>query len=182
MNHGQAAFLILLLIVSVLPAVAIAAGQQSPGQLKSDSTTATLVGGYIENAWFDRNQVAIPAKLDSGANSSSINAPRYKVFKRARQYWVRFSISNRPGQRLALEAPIDRYVTIRRAGAKKVSRPIVKIDMCIGGQSAVSEFTLADRTGQSYQVLVGRKFLKGRLLVDSGAKYRLNDKCIFGQN
>lgn len=136
-----------------------------------------LVAGYIENAWFKGSTIAFQAKLDTGANSSSINAPAYKAFERDGNEWVRIDITNRAGQQFLLEVAIDRYVTIRRAGVAKAKRPIVKLEVCVGGKSTVSEFTLADRTGQSYQILVGRKFLKERLLVDSGKKFLLRGKC-----
>lgn len=140
-----------------------------------------LVAGYIENAWFKDSSIAFQAKLDTGANSSSINAPAYKPFDRDGNEWVRIDITNRAGQQFLLEAPIDRYITIRRAGVAKAERPIIKLEMCVGGKTIISEFTLANRTGQSYQVLVGRKFLKNHLLVDSGKKFLLRGNCESGR-
>ncbi|MFK7963253.1 MAG: ATP-dependent zinc protease [Burkholderiaceae bacterium] len=148
-----------------------------PAQADNHAKGEELVAGYIENAWFKNASIAFQAKLDTGANSSSINAPAYKPFERDGQEWVRIDITNRAGQQFLLETPVDRYVTIRRAGVAKSKRPIVKLEMCVGGKTIVSEFTLADRTGQSYQILVGRKFLKDQLFVDSGKKFLLRGKC-----
>ncbi len=161
---------------------AAASADEEPrrGAAADTGPTTSTVAGYIENAWFDDNRIAFPAKLDTGANSSSINAPGYKPFKRDGKDWVRIDINNRVGQQLVLEVPIDRYVTIRRAGAAKDERPIVKLTICVGGKIANTEFTLADRTGQSYQVLIGRKFMAGRLLVDSGAEYLVKGRCRAG--
>lgn len=164
----------------VMSAAAWADEEPSRDGAASTSQTTSTVAGYIENAWFDDNRIAFPAKLDTGANSSSINAPGYKPFKRDGKDWVRIDINNRVGQQLVLEVPIDRYVTIRRAGTAKAERPIVKLTICVGGKIANTEFTLADRTGQSYQVLIGRKFMAGRLLVDSGAEYLVKGRCRAG--
>ena len=175
----------------ILPAVLGLAAGLSAGAAWADEeprrekpveavSSPSMVAGYIENAWFDQNKIAFPAKLDTGANSSSINAPGYKPFKRDGKDWVRIDINNRGGQQLVLEVPIDRYVTIRRAGTAKSERPIVKLTICVGGKIANTEFTLADRTGQSYQVLIGRKFMAGRMLVDSGAEYLVKGRCRAG--
>ncbi|MGH1358095.1 MAG: ATP-dependent zinc protease family protein [Burkholderiaceae bacterium] len=172
--------LALLLSGSLTSVEVLAESPARSGNLNSSTATTGTVAGFVENAWFDDNKIAFPAKLDTGANSSSINVPRYKTFKRDSQDWVRIDINNRVGQQLVLEVPIDRYVTIRRAGTRKTQRPIVKLTICVGGQTANTEFTLADRTGQSYQILVGRKFMEGRLLVDSGAQNLLKGRCRAG--
>jgi len=75
-----------------------------------------LVAGYIENAWFKNSTIAFQAKLDTGANSSSINAPGYKPFDRDGKKWVRIDITNQAAEKLVFEVPIDSYVTIRRVG------------------------------------------------------------------
>lgn len=136
-----------------------------------------IVAGYVEKAWLGDTPVAFEAKLDTGANSSSIHVPGAKPFTRDGQEWVRIAMKNKAGEVFEQEVPINRYVTIRRAGTAKVERPIVVLRMCIAGRTAESEFTLADRTGQTYQVLVGRKFLKGRILVDSGRSYLGKQSC-----
>lgn len=45
------------------------------------------------------------------------------------------------------------------------------------GITAVTEFTLTDRSGMDYPILIGRSFLKGRLLVDAGATDIANRGC-----
>ena len=44
--------------------------------------TGLSIAGWIENAWLseDGKQVSVRAKLDTGAKSSSINAPDYREF------------------------------------------------------------------------------------------------------
>ena len=138
---------------------------------------AQVVAGYLEKAWLGDRSVVFEAKLDTGANSSSIHVPDFKPVKRDGQEWITIDMTNKAGESFVQEVPVKRYVTIRRAGTAKVERPIVVLRMCVAGKTAESEFTLADRTGQSFQVLVGRKFLKGRILVDSGESYTGKDSC-----
>lgn len=137
------------------------------GQAHAEPVTS----GWIENAWFGESGIKFKAKLDTGANTSSINAPRYEEFDRDGARWVRFQITNSEGQDHKVESKIMRVAKIRRTGVASVSRPVILLDICIAGQKGTVEFTLADRTGMNYQVLIGRTFLAGRILVDSSRTY-----------
>ena len=54
-----------------------------------------------------------------------------------------------------------------RAEVEDTLRPIVKFKICLAGHVAETDFTLTDRSGQKLPVLIGRKFLADRILVDS---------------
>lgn len=136
-----------------------------------------IVAGYVEKVWLGDNAIAFEAKLDTGANSSSLNAVRSETFQRNDKTWIRINLTNRWNQSYQFEVPVKKTVRIRRAGARKTRRFIVDLKLCLGGRTAVTEFSLADRSGQSYQVLVGRKFLKGRVLVDAGRQFVVSKLC-----
>ncbi len=143
------------------------------GQVKAEPATV----GWIENAWFGNAEIKFQAKLDTGAKTSSINAPKFQEFERNGEKWVRFRITNAEGQGHTVESKIVRTSRIRRSGVAPVSRPVILIHVCIAGQKARVEFTLADRTGMDYQVLIGRTFLAGRLLVDSRRTHLRSGLC-----
>ena len=66
---------------------------------------------------------------------------------------------------------------IRRHGGTPHQRPVVELGMCVGHVHQVAQFTLADRSVFNYQVLVGRNFLKGHIVVDSGSRFETKPKC-----
>ena len=119
----------------------------------------------------------IRAKLDTGARSSSINAVGYRTYFRAKDLWVAFELTNSAGNTVTIEAPRKRIARIRRAGTPDVDRPVIELRLCVAGKTAMVEFTLADRSGLIYPVLIGRSFLSNRLLVDSGRKFITADAC-----
>ncbi len=135
------------------------------------------VAGWIENAWLNGAELVLKAKLDTGAKSSSINAPHYETFKRDSQQWVRFQITNSAGQSLDIESRIVRVARIRRSGVKTAERPVITLPLCVAGQRAEAEFTLADRSGMNYQMLIGRTFMANRILVDSSRTYVGSGRC-----
>jgi hypothetical protein len=65
----------------------------------------------------------------------------------------------------------------KRAEVKDVLRPIVRLKVCVAGHEAVTDFNLTDRSSQDYQVLIGRKFLGGRVLVDAGHTHVAAKPC-----
>ena len=138
---------------------------------------STLIAGYVEKVWFNSNKIAFKAKLDTGAKTSSINSPNYEVFKRKGIKWVRFEVTNDQGDKFSVERKLQRYTRIRRAGIDLARRPVIKMKICVGGKTGMSEFTLADRSSMNYQVIIGRTFLSNRLLVDSSRAFLASDKC-----
>lgn len=136
-----------------------------------------IVAGYIEWAWFNGNNVAFKAKLDTGAKNSSINASDYRTFRKNGEKWVEFELINAKGQRFTIKKPIIRVAKVRRqiVGTKK--RPVILLKVCIGGVASKVEFNLADRDNMNYQVLIGRSFLQSDILIDSGRKFLAPDKC-----
>ncbi len=143
----------------------------------SKTTSPPIVAGYIEEVWLEKSPAPFKAKLDTGATTSSIHAPAYEIFMRDGREWVRFTITNHSRKALVVERPIERVATIRRAGVKDFKRPVIALHACIGGKMATTQFTLADRSGMSVQVLIGRSFLAQRIVVDSAKSFIAPPAC-----
>jgi len=124
--------------------------------------------GWVETAWLTAYGIAIDAKLDTGAENSSLDAGRYELFEREGKQWVRFSVRGHDSERRMIEAPVLRIARVRRAGTGIAQRPVIALALCVAGRTGEAEVTLTDRTGMDYTMLVGRSFLAGRLIVDSG--------------
>ena len=95
-------------------------------------------------------------------------------FERDDQPWVRFTLPKDKGkknERQTIETPLVRDVAIKRHNLPSIIRPVVKLAFCIDGHYYETKFTLADRGNFNYPVLLGRRFLKGNILVDSSAKF-----------
>ena len=135
------------------------------------------VAGWVERALLFPGGVMIHAKLDTGAETTSINAADNEFFKRAGKRWVRFSLTNRRERTMTLERPVVRVATIRRFFGRRQERPVIELDICLGSVRKTVEVSLVDRTGLDYQLLIGRNFLAHDLLVDSGSTYRLPPVC-----
>lgn len=141
------------------------------------ATTALTVAGWIERVYLEDFSATFEAKLDTGAKTSSINAPDFKIFTRNNAQWVKFSIQTKKGETINIERPVTRIAHIRRARVGVFDRPVIKLTLCLAGHRGEAEFTLADRSKMNYPILIGRTFLADRILIDSKATYLRSKTC-----
>jgi hypothetical protein len=137
---------------------------------------ALPVAGWLERAMLV-DGLTVHAKLDTGADTSSINATGMEVFTRDDEDWIRFSLTGLKGKKVTLERRVVRTTTIKRHFGEKQDRPVVNLQICVGSIRQFVEVSLVDRSGLNYPLLVGRNFLGNTLLVDSGHTYLLPTDC-----
>jgi hypothetical protein len=119
----------------------------------------------------------LEAKLDTGARTSSLDAVNLQQFERDGKDWVAFDVVGDDGRSVRIERPIVRIARIKSALGTDQARPTVTLGICIGRVYRVTEVNLVDRNGLTKPLLVGRRFLKGRLLVDLNRRYLLEPAC-----
>ena len=160
----------LLLVAAWLSSVpALATGE--PAELPGPPLPATghmVVLGWVERALVFPVGLEFRAKLDSGARTSSVHTTRIREFRRNGRTWVDFTIDNGAGETANLELPVARFVRIREHGGSYQRRPVVKMDICVDSVYKQAEVNLVDRGGFLYPLLIGRTYLNGDILVDSG--------------
>jgi hypothetical protein len=139
------------------------------------------VAGWIETVTFPDYGIALDAKLDTGADSSSVGVTGLERFKRDGKTWYRFTLTGKDGKAATIEQQTNRVARIMRAEVKDTRRPIVRLKICLAGQVAVTDFTLTDRSDQRTSLLIGRRFLASRILVDSGRKHLFSTSCESGK-
>lgn len=107
----------------------------------------------------------IPGRVDSGARTSSLWASHIV----ANGGEVTFQLfddghPNYTGENITL--PIVDTRTITSSMGNSETRHVVEFPVVIAGVSLTSQFTLANRSTQTYPILVGRSTLAGNFLVD----------------
>lgn len=135
------------------------------------------VVGWIENAVLFPGNLEIKAKLDTGAENSSIHVDQIYEFKRDGQNWVRFTVANRQGCRQTFETRIIRTAEIKRHGSTSQKRPVVRLGVCLGAVYKEVEVNLTDRSSFDFRMLIGRSFLEGAFVVDSEKTFTVQTKC-----
>ena len=149
-----------------------------PGFAEDAPATGTLqVAGWVENVSIFPGNLKLKAKLDTGARHSSLNAKNLEEFDRAGDKWVRFKLKNWKGRTEAFEAKIIRTATIKQHETDSVTRPVIRLGICLGNVYKEVEVNLQDRSKFNYQMLIGRSFLRKSILVDSAVTFSVEPDC-----
>ena len=122
--------------------------------------------------------VRIPAKIDTGARTSSLHATDIERFDRDGQRWVRFLLDLGDGRSepVTCEVPRADRRTITSSNGEGQDRFIIKTRLSLGEHVFRAEFSLADRSDMKFPILIGRTALRSRFLVDSGRSYLQSSK------
>lgn len=156
----------------ILPAERSLAQEERPAK-KAKKITA----GYIEDVVIMPGNLRLRAKLDSGARTSSLNAPNYRVFPRKGELWVSFSVTSRTGRKVTLERKLVRTARIKRIRNQSQHRPVIMLGVCLGGVYQETQVNLVSREGFNFQMLVGRRFMRTRIIIDPGRTLLLRPVC-----
>lgn len=132
--------------------------------------------GIVETVRLDPGNLTLEAKIDTGADESSLDARNIELFDRNGEKWVRFTVPLRRGPK-TLELPFVRMMEIKRANAPSAERPVVRMTVCLGGLTIPANVNLTDRAGLTYRMLIGRSILAGRVLVDPQHENMTKPRC-----
>ena len=141
------------------------------------SASGKRVAGYVEQVRIHPGKLSMAAKIDTGAENSSLDGGNIERFTRGNESWVRFSLRNDAHQSAVIELPVHRVARIRRHGGRVEEREVVMLGICLGPVYRTVEVNIVDRSGLDFPMLIGRSFLNGIFLVDPGEKFLLAPEC-----
>jgi hypothetical protein len=122
----------------------------------------------------DLGVFVIKAKVDTGAATSSLHAFRLERFEKDGVPFVRFEIHPRQRSRrpsIECEAPIVKDTAVRNPGGRTELRPVIASTLVIAGQPVEALINLTGRDEMGYRMLLGRRTLRNRFVVDPGKSY-----------
>ena len=109
----------------------------------------------------------IPAKIDTGARTSSLHGQVLEDFVRDGERFVRFAV-DWDGTRHVCEAVHVDLRGITSSNGDQQTRFVIKSPLTIGNLTFRAEISLANRSQMQFPMLIGRTALRRRMVVDSG--------------
>lgn len=109
----------------------------------------------------------VPAKVDTGADSSSVWASDihlegdtlcYKLFGQGDKLYT--------GKEIYVQPPHYKVIRIASSFGHKELRYVVKLRLVVNGRHIKTTITLANRSNKTYPMLLGRRMLAKKFLVD----------------
>ena len=110
----------------------------------------------------------VPAKVDTGADSSSIWATDVSLKKSGLTFKL-FGPNSKYFTGEAIKTKKFEILSVKNSFGHKEVRFKVKLPLQISNKKVISSFTLADRSANRYPILVGKNTIKGKFLVDVSA-------------
>jgi len=117
----------------------------------------------------------VVAKVDTGAYSSSLHCHHIELYKKG---WVRFNLldpEHEAYNEKLMELPVSDIREVKSSNGQVESRIFVETSISIAGENFDIELSLTNRSEMKYPILLGRKFLSKKFIVDVSHTY-LSDK------
>ncbi len=128
-----------------------------------------IIIGRAENIDFVGTSLGVPAKIDTGAFRSSVHATniREKTDSNGEKI-LTFNLFGHKCAPVKRSLQAERYdlIPVKSSNGEVETRYEVTLKIKIGPKIFNTSFTLADRTNNVYPVLIGRKALKNRFMID----------------
>jgi hypothetical protein len=124
--------------------------------------------GAEENVRITPPGLVFPARMDTGAETASLDARNIQRFERDGERWVRFDLPHpETGELIPMEQKLVRKARILQSISEESERrPVIQLSLSIGESTQLAEFTLSDRSHLTFPVLIGRNILKDVMVVD----------------
>ena len=137
-----------------------------PQDYKEPTTPRIPVVGGVETLYILPIEMPFHARMDTGAETSSIDAQNITPFERDGEKWISCEVLNRKsGKPHRFENPIKRTANIIRTGTDE-RRYVVSMSIKMGNEIITADFSLNDRNKFEYQILIGRNIINGRFVID----------------
>ncbi len=111
----------------------------------------------------------VEAKLDTGAYRSALHYQKIalRVTDDHEELVVTFAMGRK---RANIVFRHFSRVIVKSSTGQRTERFLIATAVQLNGHKVRTQFTLFDRSDMKFQVLLGRKFLRGRFLVDAGKR------------
>lgn len=112
----------------------------------------------------------LDVKIDTGAYTSAIHCSEIEQLERDDQFFVRCKVLDPAHEAYngrAFEFENFHVRKVKSSNGKTQERFAIKTQIVIFGQPYTTSFTLTDRADMKYPVLLGRKLLRKRFIVDT---------------
>ncbi len=139
------------------------------------ASSAQITLGWLEpiTIILDSQELSIQAKIDSGADHSSIHAIKIKRFEKNNKSWIKFITVNE----FVIEAPIYREAKIKTKLVGFNYRPVILMDICLGGIERKVEVNLTNRKHFTKPFLIGRSALSGFIIDPNQTQLTIEMNC-----
>lgn len=115
----------------------------------------------------------LECKIDTGADTSSIHCSHVKVVEKDGKEFLKFRVLDKKHPLFSKQThTVDEFSekTVKSSSGHAETRFVIKTKVVVFGMKHTITFTLSDREKMKYPVLLGKRFLKNKFIVDVSEK------------
>ena len=116
----------------------------------------------------------IKAKVDTGADNSSLHAFNIERYVEDDRQMVRFDVHTRQRKRKPSVSCVAEVVAERRVknpGGRIEVRPVIKTRLVVAGEEIEALVNLTTRDEMTFRMLLGRRTVRKKFMIDPGRSY-----------
>lgn len=116
----------------------------------------------------------IKAKVDTGADNSSLHAFNLERFQEDGVEMVRFEIHPRQRKRkpsVECVAPVAMERKVKNPGGRSELRPVIRTTLIVADEEVDALVNLTTRDEMTFRMLLGRRTVRNHFVVDPGRSY-----------
>lgn len=141
------------------------------------TTKEKITLGRNEQVDFARFAHKVPAKIDTGADTSSVWVSNIRVDKNGVLRFTLFGENSSYYTGKTIKREHYKIGVVRSASGHEQVRYRTQLSLRLGGKRIRAMFNLSDRSKNKFPVLIGRRTLSGKFVVDvSQARYADTEK------
>jgi len=129
-----------------------------------------VVGAKELISILDLDLIDLDAKIDTGADSNALHCDNIVVNNNLVEFTLLDQIHpSYHGRRIKL--PLYKIKKVKSSNGQVQLRPSIKVDVNFMGKNYKSVISLTNRADMKFPMLIGRRFLNNRFIVDVSKEY-----------
>lgn len=116
----------------------------------------------------------LDAKIDTGAYTSSLHCHHIQIEQKEGERWVQFYVldpDHPEYEKRPYKSRVHKIKKVKSSNGQVEERVVIKQAIRFCGENRQIQLSLTDRSEMKFPVLIGRRFLSGKYLVDVSSKF-----------
>lgn len=130
-----------------------------------------IVGSVEIISILDLELFDLDAKVDTGADSNALHCDDIYIDQNKYVHFRLVDEVHPSYHDKIMIMPLYKLKKVRSSNGELQLRPSIKVDVLFFGKKYKAVISLTNRADMKYPMLIGRKFLSGKFLVDVSKKY-----------
>lgn len=130
-----------------------------------------IVGSKEKISIIDLELFDLDAKVDTGADSNALHCDDIVVDENDMVHFTLLDEVHPAYHGKRIRKPLHIMKKVRSSNGQLQHRPSIKVEVEFFGQRYASVISLTNRADMKFPMLIGRKFLSGKFLVDVSQEY-----------